>query len=171
MVELFVCKVCGESYLCGTVDDCPFCGAPKNYMKSFDEFSKLWETEMNDVEKSNMEETLALEVNAAAYYRDVAAKNEKYGEANRLFKILGDVEREHAEVAVKFLGVDMPELRGEVSKGSAEADLERVKELESEAIGKYQGFLKNASSVNVKNFYVALIHAEKGHLEIAESSS
>ena len=33
---------------------------------------------------------------------------------------------------------------------------------------RYEGFLANAENVNVKNFYVALIHAEKGYLEIAE---
>lgn len=171
MVELYVCQICGESYLGGSVDDCPFCGAPKNYMKSFDEFSVLWGIEMNESEKKDMEATLALEVNAAAYYQDVSERSEKYSKQNRLFKVLAAIEKEHAEVAAKFLGVEIPELKGEVSRGSVEADLVRTKTLEEEAIEKYQGFLKNAVNINVKNFYVALIHAEKGHLNIAEKES
>lgn len=167
MVMLYVCNVCGEPYLGGEApDDCPFCGAPKSYMKSMDEFSEIWKGDLSEGEKSDMKETVDLEVNAAAYYLDVAGVNEKYGEANRLFKQLARVEKEHAEVAVKFLGIDLPEFVGEKSKGSVDADLARVKELESDAIAKYEGFLKNAVSDNVKNFYVALIHAEKGHLDI-----
>ena len=168
MVELYVCAICGEPYIGGEApDDCPFCGAPKSYLKSADEFVPLWKSEMTDAEKKNVEETVGLEVNATAYYLDVAAKNEKYGKANRMFKQLARVEQEHAEIAVKFLGKELPEFVGEKSRGSVEADLARTKELESEAIEKYEGFLGNAENVNVKNFYVALIHAEKGHLEIA----
>ncbi|MBU2577185.1 MAG: hypothetical protein KKF50_05710 [Nanoarchaeota archaeon] len=168
MVELFVCKICGEPYLGGKApDDCPFCGAPKNYIKSVEEFTELWKTELSEQEKSDMQETLDLEINATAYYLDVVKTNEKYSKPNRLFKQLARVEQEHAEMAVKFLGIELPEFKGETSKGSFEKDLERTKELETEAIKKYQGFLKNAISKNLKNFYTALIHAEKGHQDIA----
>jgi len=168
MVELYVCAICGEPYIGGEApDDCPFCGAPKNYLKSAEEFVPLWKSEMSDVEKADMEETVALEVNATAYYLDVVEANEKYGEENRLFKQFARVEKEHAEIAVKFLGVDLPKFVGEKSRGSVEADMARTKELEADAIAKYEGFLATAENVNVKNFYIALIHAEKGHLEIA----
>jgi len=168
MVELFVCAICGEPYIGGEApDDCPFCGAPKSYIKSAEEFVPLWKSEMSNVEENNVEETVALEVNATAYYLDVVEKNEKYGEANRMFKQFARVEQEHAEIAVKFLGRDLPEFVGEKSRGSVEADLVRTKELESEAIEKYEGFLVDAENENVKNFFVALIHAEKGHLEVA----
>jgi rubrerythrin len=169
MVGLYVCKICGEPYLGGEApDDCPFCGAPKNYIKSAEEFEELWKTELSEQEKSDMQETLDLEVNATAYYLDVTKANEKYSEPNRLFKQLARVEKEHAEIAVKFLGIELPEFTGETSKGSFEADLERTKELEAGAITKYQTFLQNATDIKVKNFYTALIHAEKGHQDIAD---
>lgn len=170
MVELYVCKICGESYLGGDApDDCPFCGAPKHFIKSISEFSELWKTELSEVERENMEETLSLEVNASAYYIDVSKKNEKYSKQNRLFKQLARVENEHAEIAVKFLGIELPEIIGESSKGSIEEDLKRTRELEQGAIEKYNLFLRNATSANVKIFYTALIHAEKSHKDIAEN--
>ena len=171
MAKLYVCKICGEPYLGGEApDDCPFCGAPKNYIKSVEEFSPLWKTELDEQEKKDMEETLKLEINATAYYLDVTENEEKYSEQNRLFKQLARTEKEHAELASKFLNIDMPEIVGEKTKGDIKKDLERTKELESDAVELYNGFLKNAKSDNLKNFYLALIHAEKGHLGIAEES-
>jgi len=168
MVMLYVCEICGEPYIGGEApDDCAFCGAPKNYLKSAEEYQELWKTDLTDQEKSDIQETLGLEINATAYYTDVADTNKKYSKANRLFKQLARVEKEHAEIATKFLGIKLPEIKGETSKGSFEKDLERTKELEQGAITKYKGFLKNAESDNVKNFYTALIHAEQGHEEIA----
>ena len=171
MTKLYVCKICGEPYLGREApDDCPFCGAPKNYIKSVEEFSPLWKTELDEQEKKDMQETLKLEINATAYYLDITENNEKYSKQNRLFKQLARTEQEHAELAAKFLNIDMPEIVGEKTKADIKKDLERTKELEQGAVEKYQQFLKNAKNENVKNFYVALIHAEKGHLGIAEES-
>ena len=61
----------------------------------------------------------------------------------------------------------MPEIVGEKTREDIKKDLERTKELETEAVEVYNGFLKNAENSNVKNFYIALIHAEEGHHEIA----
>ena len=171
MAKLYVCKICGEPYLGGEApDDCPFCGAPKNYIKSVEEFSPIWKTELDEQEKKDMQETLKLEINATALYLDVAENNEKYSEQNRLFKQLARTEKEHAEIAAKFLNIDLPEIVGEKSKQDINKDLERTKELESHAVELYKKFLKNSKTDNVKNFYVALIHAEQGHFDIAEES-
>ncbi len=167
MVKLFVCQVCGEPYLGANIDDCPFCGAPKKYLNKIEDYSKLWDVELTPQEKTDMKDTLNLEINAAAYYKKVSKANEKYSKMDRLFKQFARVEEEHAEVAAKFLGVEEPELKGEDPKGSPQKDLERTKELENTAVGKYRKFLKNASSTKVKKFYDALIHAEQGHAQIA----
>lgn len=167
MIKLYVCKICGEPYLGGEApDDCPFCGAPKNYLKPVEDFSELWKTELTEQEKKDMKETLDLEINAAAYYNKVSKSNKKYSKQNRLFKQLERVEKEHANMAAKFLEIKMPEIKGEDLKGSVKKDLERTKELEKDAVQKYQEFLKNATNNNIRNFYAALIHAEKGHYDI-----
>ncbi len=164
MVELYVCKICGEPYLGGKEpEDCPFCGAPKNYLRKIEEFSVLWKCELTEQEKKDIEETLKLEVNATAYYEDVVKSQEKYSKYNRLFKQLARVEKEHAEIAAKFLNIEIPEFEGEKSKGSIEKDLKRTHELEHHAVELYTKFLENAENANVKNFFKALRHAEKGH--------
>lgn len=169
MVKLYVCKICGEPYLGENAPhDCPFCGAPKQYIDSFENFTEIWNTELNNQEKQELEETLELEINATAYYLNVAEQSKKYSKTNRLFKQLSRVENEHAEIAAKFLNIKLPEIKGEKTKGTIRKDLMRTKELETKAIEKYQNFLKNSQSPNLKNLYIALIHAEKGHKDISE---
>ena len=168
MAKLYVCKICGEPYIGEEAEDCAFCGAPKTYLRPVEEFSELWKTKLSEQEKKDIEETLKLEVNATAYYNDIAVKHEKYSKYNQLYKQLTRVEKEHMEIAAKFLGIELPELKGEKSKGSVEKDLQRTHELESHAVELYTQFLKNSENSNVKKFFVALIHAEKGHEEIVK---
>ena len=123
MVKLYVCRICGEPYLGGEApDDCPFCGAPKAYLKPMEGFSELWKTELTEQEKKDLQETLDLEINATAYYEKITNDNEKYSKLNRLFKQFTRVEKEHAELAAKFLNIDLPEIKGEDLKGSIEKD-------------------------------------------------
>jgi len=167
MIKLYVCKICGEPYLGGEApDDCPFCGAPREFLRPIEEFSELWKTELTEQEKKDLHETLDLEINATGYYEKISNNNDKYSKQNRLFKQLARVEREHAEIAAKFLKTELPEIKGENLKGSVKKDLERTKELENDAIKKYINFLKNAENSRVKMFYTALIHAEQGHFDI-----
>lgn len=164
MQKLYVCKICGEPYIGGSEpDDCPFCGAPKNYIKYIEEYEEIWNVKLTAEEKNMIKETLDLEINASAYYKKVAATQKKYSEYERLFKGLFRVESEHASIAAKFLGISTPEFVGEDSKGSIKKDLKRTHELEKDAVEKYTRFLKDSINIEVKNFFAALIHAEKGH--------
>jgi len=169
MARLYVCKICGEPYIGGSEpDDCPFCGAPKAYIRPVEEFFPLWKTEMTEEEKKSIEETLKLEVNATAYYKDVMKAQEKYSKYERLYKQLARVEQEHVDLACKFLGKEVPEIKGEKSKGSIEMDLQRTKELEHNAVEVYTGFMKRAQNSKVKILFIALMHAEQGHEDILE---
>ncbi|MFC2174336.1 ferritin family protein [archaeon] len=168
MLNLFVCQICGEPHLADEVPtDCQFCGAPKNYLKPAEEFSPVWGIELTDQEKQDVEATLALEVNATAFYLDAAKANQKYTKYERLFKAFARVEKEHADVAAKILGVDVPDFVGEKTRGSPEADLERTKELETGAVAHYAEFMARATSEKMKNFFNAFKHAEEGHRDYA----
>ncbi|MFA4946544.1 MAG: ferritin family protein [Candidatus Micrarchaeia archaeon] len=170
MAELFVCKICGEPYFGGSApDDCPFCGAPKAFIANAREYAPLWGCELNEQDKTNLNETLALEVNATAYYLKVAKANKKYSRIERLYKQFARVENEHADVAAKFLGVEVPALVGEEPKGSLEADLARTRELEAHAVELYKGFAQRASNAALKKLYAALVHAESGHHDFVDA--
>ena len=163
MLKLFICQICGEPYLGESAPpECPFCGAPQNYLKK-NEFSPIWGTELTEQEGKDVEAVLALEVNATAYYLDVAKAHEKYSKYNRFFKGLARVEKEHAEIAAKIVGVPLPEFAGEKSKGDLHADLERTKKLEADATELYRQFLARGTNVRIKQFFHALVHAESGH--------
>ncbi len=167
MLQLFVCQICGEPHLASEVlTDCQFCGAPKNYLKTED-LSPVWGQDLNEQETQDVQATLDLEVNATAFYLDVAKSNEKYKQHERLFKALARVEKEHAEVAAKILGVDLPEFVGEKSRGSKKADFERTKELETHATALYEEMTNRSTNEKLKNFFNALAHAERGHRDHA----
>ena len=168
MINLFVCKICGEPYLGGSApDDCPFCGAQKTYFGKAEDYSKIWGVDLNEVERDFLKQTLDLEANATAYYLKIVAIEIKYSKYNRLYKQFARVEKEHAEVAAKFLGVELPEFVGEDAREGIEADLVRTKELGSTAVELYKGFMGKVSNDKLKQFFHALIHAEQGHLDIA----
>jgi len=170
MIKLFVCKICGEPYLGGEKpSECAFCGAATNYIGIAEDYSVLWGVELSDQEKQDMEKTLGLEVNATAYYTDVFSKHPKYSKYNRLYKQLMRVEKEHAEVAAKFLGIELPEFKGESSRGSIEEDLKRTVELETDATALYKKFTQNATNEKVKLFFSALAGVEQGHIDHASA--
>jgi len=164
MLKLFICQICGEPQLAEEPPtECQFCGAPNEYLIE-DVFSPIWGTKLTEQEQKDVESVLALEVNATAYYLDVSKAHEKYSKYNRLFKGLARIEKEHAEVAAKILGVPLPEFSGERSRGSIGKDLERAKQLESGAAVLYKQFLARGTNEHIMHFFHALVHAESGHL-------
>ncbi|NYZ80034.1 hypothetical protein H0N95_02165 [Candidatus Micrarchaeota archaeon] len=170
MIKLFVCKICGEPYLGDRAPaDCPFCGAPKKYIKPYGEYSPLWkDVKLTSVEKENLAKGLAAEVNAVSYYDKIAKSQEKYSKYNRFFKQVTRVETEHMNTIVKFLGVPYPEIKGEDLKGTIEKDLARVIQLEAGAVKDYTEFIKTSKHRPVKTLFKALLHAEQGHFEFLD---
>lgn len=170
MIKLFVCKICGEPYLGDRVPaDCPFCGAPRKYMKPYGEYSQLWkDAKLTGVEKENLQKALAAEVNATSYYDKIAKSQEKYSKYNRFFKQVTRVEQEHVNTIVKFLNITFPEIKGEDLKGSIEKDIARTIELEATAVKDYTEFIKTSKHRPVKTLFKALLHAEQGHFDFLD---
>ncbi|MFH0987087.1 MAG: ferritin family protein [Candidatus Micrarchaeota archaeon] len=167
MINLYVCKICGEPYLGASAPkDCPFCGAPRKFLKSAGEYSQLWkDIKLKPADEENLKKALAGEVNATYYYGKISNSQEKYSKYNRLFKQLTRVETEHVNTIVKFLGIPYPAIKGEELKGSIKKDLARTKELEAGAVKDYTEFIKTSKSKNVKLLFKALLHAEQGHFD------
>ena len=44
----------GTHRQCQFPDDCPFCGAPKRYLKTVQDFTQIWKTELDEQEKKDI---------------------------------------------------------------------------------------------------------------------
>jgi len=149
--------------------NCPFCGAEDKYIKNGNEVKvvTLQDFELDDVSKKNLETTLTLEVNATALYLCMAEKAET-AEIKAMYKRLVKVEKEHAGIARKFLGVDALEIP---ERQCSDTDVENFKQtiaLEKNATRLYDEFIEVSSSEPVKKFFTALAVVEKDHIELME---
>src|SRR3989339_246780 len=109
-MQTYICQICGDAYLGeGKPTECPFCGAPGNFIKSGKEAKPILndKIEISEVSRKNLEETYNLEVKASAIYTCMAGKAKTY-EVKAMFKRLAKVELEHAVIATKLLGKPAP---------------------------------------------------------------
>jgi rubrerythrin len=167
-MNLYICEICGEAYLGQQKPtDCPFCGARNNFLKSGEEAKPIVneKIQISEISKKNLLETLALEIRANAIYSCVAQKT-KENQIKAMYKRLAKVELEHAEVAVKILGIEMPEVSAETCAEEDVKNFERTIELEDHAVSLYRKFALEAEEVNVKKFFGALVQIESAHIEL-----
>ena len=106
MVKLWRCEICGDPYIGDSPpSNCPFCGAHKKYIKEAKKAKVTFDVELNDKDRANAEYALRVEVSNSAFYFCAADKTDD-AEGKLLFKALGKVEREHANVWRKILKLD-----------------------------------------------------------------
>lgn len=167
-MKTFICEICGDAYL-GTEapSKCPFCGADRNYIKNGNEANPIFkrEEEISEQSRKNLMETLDLEMKANAIYLCMAGKTESY-EIKAMYKRLAKVELEHAAVATKLLGIEMP---AQLTQQCSDEDMENLKktiELEDHAVEVYVDFAKSSAEQKVKIFFTALMKVEAEHLEL-----
>ncbi|MDH7479995.1 MAG: rubrerythrin, partial [Syntrophomonadaceae bacterium] len=109
-MKLYRCLICGEAYM-GTTkpSNCPFCGAPEEYLAGGDQWvdENLGLGELSEVSRSNLARALQLEVNNSAFYRDAMNRTSDI-ELQGVFKYLSKVEAEHASTIRKIIRVEPP---------------------------------------------------------------
>ncbi len=171
--QLFICKVCGDPYLgIDAPSRCPFCGAYKVNVVPVEEWGPLWGKPIDEVSRKHLQEALQLEVGAVNFYRNVS-KNAKDVWAQKMFKALMKAEREHAEVIVKLMGAEMPDIEGlETDKDKARESIEEnLAEFHRREAGAVEAYRMAASEVNdghVKYFFEELAKIEAEHLLLSK---
>lgn len=169
-VELYICEICGDAYIGSEKpSDCPFCGAKGNFIKLGAEAEPIAEikSEISELSKKNLLETLALETRANAIYLCMAGEAKEY-KIVKMYKRLAKVELEHAIIATKLLNIAMPEIK---SENCSSEDLENFKktiELEDHAVEMYRKFTEEASEAHIRKFFCAIMQAEMGHIELVK---
>ena len=168
---MYRCSICGEVYAGDEKPShCPFCGAHVGLLAlAKDYVEKNIGAEISEKSKDFLEQTLKLEITASRFYRGVSKKT-KNAEVQGLFKYLAKIEKEHADVVCKLLGIDLPdEVMGVEDR--FETDKENIEEslrLEKRAAEIYSGFLKNVTEERLKTVFSALIQIESDHIKIDE---
>ena len=170
-MKLFICEICGDAYIGEEKPaDCPFCGAPNNYIKDGKEAQPIVLKDLTLDEKSreNLEKTYDLEVRAAAIYTCMAGKAKSY-EVKAMFKRLAKIELEHAVIATKILKKEAPKTVEEICSDEDLENFKKTVELETHASGLYDEFAKSSENTDIRILFTALAQAERGHLELMKN--
>ena len=168
MVKLFSCEVCGDPYIGESApDNCPFCGAHKQYIKEAKEANVNFDVELNDTDKANVQHALKVEVSNAVFYF-CAAKKTDDAEGKLLFKALGKVEAEHASIWKKILKLSSVPEGNDTCHTSNSENLKESHERETRAIKFYSKAAAESANARVKVLFEALVEIEKDHLLFSE---
>ena len=166
-MKTFICRICGEVYLGESIPpSCPFCGVMNKYLA----LGHVWKdenvgVELTDISKQNLEDALNLELSNAAYYKCIA-KTADNTEIAKTFKGLYKVEKEHAEVFTKLLGIDLKEIE-ETCVAAEPADwIKASAEREDRAVKFYSRALAAATEPRVKEVFEAIMQVEQTHQDL-----
>ncbi len=171
MVKLWRCEICGDPYVGKSAPaNCPFCGAPKAYIKEAKDAKVTFDVTLNEADKANVEQSLKLEVGNSAFYFCASAKTDD-AIGQQMFKALAKVEREHANIWRKLLKLDaLPESTEECSTVNADNVEESIKR-EKKAARFYKKALKVCQNERMKQLLEAIIKVEKDHLKLDKQMS
>lgn len=169
-MKVFRCRICGDPYLGEEAPThCPFCGAPVKYLI----LAKDWEdpqmVKLSDVSKRNLKASLELEIENASFYL-CASEMTKDTEGKQLFRALSKVEREHASMICKILGVPKPKITLDklACYPTYKENLKESHHREERAISSYSQFFKETKEPQIKEMFQALVLIESEHLKLAE---
>lgn len=169
-IKVFRCRVCRDPYVGEDPPSrCPFCGAAACYFIPAEEWNPSeYVFEISDTSKTNLYAALELELNNTAFYlcamNAAKANGDEYGLAK--FKALKKVENEHADAILKFLKIKSPPLMTATCSEDFKKNTQEGWDRENRAIKAYAKFAKEATEIQLKQFFEALVEIERDHLEL-----
>jgi rubrerythrin len=168
MAKLWRCEICGDPYIGDSPpDNCPFCGAHRKYIKEARKAEVTFDVALNAADRANVEHALQVEVSNAAFYFCAAEKTDD-AEGKLLFKALGKVEAEHANVWRKLLKMPAAPKGNEACHAGNKENLEESHARETKAIDFYRKAASESASPRAKQIFDALVEVETDHLQMSE---
>lgn len=167
-MKTYICQICGDVYIGHErPSDCPFCGAPSNFIKEGKEADPIvnQKIEISELSGRNLEETLVLELKANSIYLCMAGRAHSY-ELKAMYKRLAKVELEHAVIVTKLMGIALPKIEEQTCSEDEVENFQKTIELEEHATDLYAKFAKEAAETNIKIFFTALAQVERDHIEL-----
>ena len=168
MVKLWRCSICGDPYIGNSrPDNCPFCGVPINYLFKAKDAKVEFGAVLNNEERKNVEVALDLEISNAQFYFCAALKSDD-NEGKQLFKALGKVEEEHANVWKKILKLAKAEIPKSDECSTQYVDnLKEAHTRETRAIDFYGKAARESTNNRIKEVFTAFIEVETDHLQLS----
>jgi rubrerythrin len=170
-MKAYICEICGDAYIGEEKpSECPFCGSRKAFIKNGNEANPITiqSIELAEVSRKNLETTLELEMKANAIYLCMAGKAGSY-EVKAMYKRLAKVELEHASVACKLMGCDLPQQLSETCSDRDTENFVKTVQLEEDATNIYVQFAKECEEKNLKIFFTALSQVEADHIKLIKN--
>ena len=168
MVKLWRCEICGDPYIGeNPPDNCPFCGAHRKYIKETKKANVDFNVDLNEKDRKNSEHALQVEISNSAFYFCAAEKTDDI-EGKLLFKALGKVEAEHANIWRKILKLTSVPKDNEPCHINNKENLEESHARETRAIEFYKKAASESKSERVKQIFEALVEVETDHLKLSE---
>lgn len=170
-MQTYICQICGDAYVGeGKPTECPFCGAPSNFIKPGKEARPIVneKTEIGEVSRRNLEATYDLEIKASAIYTCMAGKAKTY-EVKAMFKRLAKIELEHAVIATKLLGNPAPVVSPQNCPDADAENFEETVKLEKHATEVYAKFMQEAAETNIRILFNALNQVEADHIKLMKN--
>ena len=169
MVNLWRCLICGDPYIGDSPPtNCPFCGAHRAYMKEARDAEATFDIVLVGKDRKNVEHALEVEVSNSAFYFCAAAKTND-PEGKLLFKALGKVEAEHANIWRKVLKLESAPKVEESCHTKNRENLEESHARETRAIDFYRKAAGESAHKRVKQLFTALVEIETDHLRLSEA--
>jgi len=179
------CMICGEVFLAGQCPShCPFCGAHGEHFVRVEDPSKApaestftAEGELTELEKKNLQASIATELLNTTFYTGMASKGDRSTIEGivlaRTYKRLARIEDEHAGVFCKLLGVekksqkvDEATLKEHVVTGVWKNDISASVLREERAHSLYAKFATETEKPRLKLVWSALAEVEADHVAL-----
>jgi len=168
MVKLWRCLICGDPYIGDNPpDNCPFCGAHRKYIQDAGTAQVTFDVTLNENDQKNVQHALEVEISNSTFYFCAAEKTDD-NEGKLLFKALGKVEAEHANIWKKILKLLSIPKGNETCHIKNKENLEESHARETRAIGFYKKAALESNNDRVKQIFEALIEVETDHLMLSE---
>jgi len=162
------CRICSEPYIgYSPPGNCPFCGAHQEYIIPAENWKFEDDIQLSEKSRRNMEEALKIEISNASFYLCVS-KMSRDPFIQGMFKILSNIEKEHANLHARILKAPKPDIELDrklctaIDKNSVKESLER----ETNAVAHYGKFLGEAKEPRLKEVFKALVDIEGDHIQL-----
>jgi len=171
-MKSYRCTICGGVLLETRIpSECPFCAVKDINIMPLDEVIDddfFFMKNISDESRKNLLQGLTIETTNSSFYKCAQNKSESIG-MKALFERLSNLEKEHAEIIRKYLGLDSVDFIEQECSNVDDENIENAILTTKETINFYKEASVSSRESKISNLFKALAEAEEGVLKILKS--